>query len=229
MNESTLTRRTLRSSLHFVSAGPQDRPARPTQASSERYGLGFPRRFAPVLRHREPLAALSPAVIHVQEAVQSDPGLNQDRALLAQQRDAILRAREELRAEILKLMNSGWDSAARVNLVHKLDAEIAELHNARPADIGKQEALEHTRRETVQQALDSMADRARAGELLAPASSTFPLRTHDQRQLAIAQLARQQRHTVLKLSEADAAARDKIEALDRRMIELELQKDQAVS
>ena len=191
--------------------------------------LSFPRWVAPARFSQEPLAELSPAVIHVRQAIEypaAPVGVDPDSAQIALQRDAIERGREELRADVVKLMVQGWDDAERLTVVRKLDAEIAQLGNASSADIGKRkdlERLEQTRRRTVQEALAAMAKRIDAGELLTP-PSTFTLRSDYHRQLANAQTARTQRHTVLRLAEADAAAQRKIDELDGRMIELDGQR-----
>jgi hypothetical protein len=186
--------------------------------------LSIPRWVAASHRGRQALASLDPAVIHVREAVDvhlpAPAAVDPERARLALQRDAIQRAREQLSAAVVKLMVRGWDNPARLASVRALDVRMTQVRNATPPDFATLETLEQARRETVHEALESMAGRAQAGELLA-AASTFPLRSHYQRQLADAQRACKQRHTVLKLRESDATARRDMEALDQRIRDLQ--------
>lgn len=198
--------------------GPPNAPAQPTHRF-----LRFPRWISPT---QAPLAVLSPAVIHVREANgacarTASTAVELDSHQVALRRDVVRLRREELRTQILNLVARGWDEVGRLNLVRKLEADIAQAKDASPPDIGKQKSLEQTRREILQNALDSMTERVRAGELLAPLSA-FPPRSEYYFQLASAKRAREQRHTVLKLAEASAAAQQEIEALDRRMRELAL-------
>ena len=143
------------------------------------------------------------------------------RVEIARERARIQGGRDARQGEVVKFLAQGCDgSYLRLSVLREMDAESTRLKKASPLDRERLELLTRSRERIIQEGILSMAERAMDGGVTQPTTSS--LRGKLQSGLALAQRAREQRHSLIKLAHAERESQRAVDALERRTLELDV-------